>query len=73
MKLNKKYRVLIGIDDKPLLNIIDKHFPKEEIFSDDGFLYGVVSIIISAKNKDDLYIYLRSLQIFITDIISIEV
>ena len=73
MKLNKQYQVLIGINEKPLLNIIYKHFPKEEIFSDDSFFYGVVSLNIFAKNRDELLSYLYDLQIYDEDITCIEV
>ena len=71
MKSNETYIIVIGIDDKPLLKIIDKHFPNEEIYFDDGFLYGVVSIMLSVKNLNELYEYLKSLQITSKDIVSI--
>tara|TARA_R100001530_G_C4279373_1_gene145162 strand:- start:37 stop:273 length:237 start_codon:yes stop_codon:yes gene_type:complete len=72
MKLNKQYQVLIGINEKPLLNIIYKHFPKEEIFSDDGFFYGVVVLDFFVKNRDELLSYLYDLQIYEEDIIRIK-
>ena len=66
------YQVTIGIDEEPLLKIIEKNFPSGTIFRDDSYLYGALVLIIESKNQKELLSYFNKLQIYKDDLIEIR-
>lgn len=67
-----EYQVVIGINDKAMLHIIEKNFPSEVIIGDDSFFYGVVAFISRAKDKKALLSNFYKLQIYKEDFIEIK-
>jgi len=67
-----EYEILIGINDKALLNIIENNYPKKTIYIDDSFFYGTVILNICAQDRNELLIHLYELKIYEEDIISIK-